>query len=127
MSKLKKAYDAFAAKLGVELASTMANTFGATNGRPDTVPEARRDGCAAALNRILHGEGHISMAMAKAAAHGDAKPKRRDSAADQDEVFRAIRAEAFGADKDDDVKPAAEINPREIYARWNASKRPSED
>lgn len=120
---LKAACAAATKKVGHELVACLANVFGSTNGTIDDVPAARRAGLTAALNRLIHGEGRISMALARAAAHGDAKPKRRD---DQEDVFRAIRAEAFGT-QDDDEKPAAEINPREIYARWNASKRPNED
>ncbi|MBR1200029.1 hypothetical protein JQ574_28965 [Bradyrhizobium sp. AUGA SZCCT0158] len=127
MSKLQNTYAAAVAKFGNDLPLAIARAFGGVAG-VDDVPISRRDGLTAALNRVLIGEGHISMAMAKAAAHGDARPKR-DVIADQDEVFRAIRAEAFGAneDDDDDSKPVAQINPREIYSRWNASKRPNED
>jgi hypothetical protein len=124
--ELKAAYAAAKQKVGAPLVEALANSFGSTDGSIDAVPAARRDGLTAALRRLVSG-GAIPMAMAARAAHGDAKPKRRDAAADQEEVFRAIRAEAFGANQDDDEKPAAEINPREIYARWNASKRPNED
>jgi hypothetical protein len=127
MLNLRNVYAAATAKFGADLPLALARSFGAIHS-VDDVPEARRDGLTAALNRILHGEGHISMTLAKAAAHGDAP--RRNAVADQEDVFGAIRAKAYGTRNDDDdnnVKPAAKIDPVEIYARWNASRRPNED
>ncbi|UPJ50779.1 hypothetical protein IVB30_05090 [Bradyrhizobium sp. 200] len=120
MSKLKNVYAAATAKFGADLPLALARSFGAVFSVDDVPPE-RRDGLTAALNRIMNAGGHISMAMAKAAAHGDAKP--RGATGEQDEVFRAIRAEAYGADEnDEDRKPVAKLDPVSIYTNWNRAK-----
>lgn len=124
MSNLKETYTAFAGRFGRDLAAAIANSFGATNGLADDVPAARRDGLAAAMQRILRGEGHMSMAQAKVLAHGG-DLSRPD---EQEDVFGAIRAKAFGTvDDDEDARPATKLDPVAIYKRWRASKRMAEN
>ena len=129
-AKLKKVYDAAVAKLGGELTKALACSFGSTDGSAGDVPPARADGLAAALNRIMRGEGQMSMAQAKTLIHGErAKASEPES---QEDVFASIRAKAYSrnTDADDDeapTKPVAVIDPVSIYARWNASKpKPTE-
>jgi hypothetical protein len=122
MSKeLKAAYAAASEKVGAALVAALANTFGATDGTADDVPEDRRAGLTSALNKLVAG-GAIPLAMAMRGAHGDPAPRRRSVLSEGESVFRGIRAEAYGTDADDE-KPVAEIDPVAIYARWNAARR----
>jgi hypothetical protein len=127
MSKLKSTYEAAIAKLGKDLTLAVTRGFGGIDSYEE-VPAARHDGLIAALNKIMHGEGRISMAQARMLAHGDSKaPPKSRAATEQDRVFRTIRADAYGDDDDDGgdtVKPAAaQLDSVAIFQRWNASRR----
>jgi hypothetical protein len=134
MSKrLKNVYDAAVAKLGSELPLAIARSYGAVHGVEDT-PANRADGLAAALNRILRAGGRVSMAQAKALVHGAPAPTapkaQREAVSEQDDVFAAIRAEAFRpklVEPESEAKAEPLLDYSSIMARWNASKRVKTD
>ena len=125
-TKLKKVYDAAVAKLGDQLTRALACSFGSVDGTFEDTPAERRDGLAAALNRIMGG-GQMTTGQVSALVHGERAAA--DEPESQDEVFAAIRSRAFKrADADEPEKPAAAvIDPIAIYARWNASKPKTDD